>query len=251
MMKSVFVLALIVCSVATFEIGSQEHAEQYNKLKRFLVGETFEEHVRLVGDAASDAALDDLIKKQVGKKPQVEAEMKKQGAVDPKIAKVYQNGLSKFSMSQHITMVKGISLNMLGEYITYVINDELRIPAPKNKEVRATLTDLEYMDNAKWTDMSVLYNDKNAGAASYLNILGAISGANTVDVLHVQVGGAFTLHDDILVTTSMSTGFLGLFGKTKVKITRRPATLTKEALDLLFQYFSIGAFERFKSYRRI
>lgn len=199
--------------------------------------------------AQTQADLDRMLRDAVGTKDQVVYELnQKQG--DPFLAKLFKNGITSYTSSAVVESLEGVELGMLNEYSVYLA-DKMNIPG----HARPTFMDQLYLssitDKNEWKEFEFMYK-LNSGTAKYVSVMSVLdSNTNTLDFLNSDIKAGFELGPDVIISTKRRSSFFGLFSSTSIQITYRPAELTMQSIELLFKFFKVAAFEKFRAFRHI
>jgi hypothetical protein len=199
--------------------------------------------------AQTQAELDRMLRDAVGTKDQVVYELNQKRG-DPFLAKLFKNGITSYTSSAIVESLEGVELDMLNDYSVYLA-DKMSIPA----HARPTFMDQLYLssitDKNEWKEFEFLYK-LNAGTAKYVSVMSVLdSNTNTLDFLNSDIKAGFELGPDVIISTRRRSSFFGLFSSTSIQITYRPAELTMQSIELLFKFFKVAAFEKFRAFRHI
>lgn len=199
--------------------------------------------------AQTQAELDGMLKNEAGQREQVMFELNQKKG-DPFLAKLFKNGITHFTSSATVESVEGVDADLLMEYANYLA-DKLQIPANARPTFLDQLWLASITDRAEWKEIDFIYK-LNAGTAKYVSVMSVTDiASNTMDFLVSDIKAGFELGPDVIVSTSTKKSFFGLFSSTKVVITYRPAELTRESIELLFKFFKVSAFDKFRAFRNI
>ena len=217
---------------------------KYHAYTRFSLSEFFR-----LKSAKTQADLDKMLKEAVGTKDQVVYELNQKKG-DPFLAKLFKNGITSYTSSAIVEGLEGVELNMLTEYSKYLA-DKMNIPA----SARPTFMDQLYLssitDKNEWKEFEFMYK-LNSGTAKYVSVMSVLdSNTNTLDFLNSDIKAGFELGPDVIISTKRRSSFFGLFSKTTIEITKRPAELTMQSIELLFKFFKVAAFEKFRAFRKV
>jgi len=199
--------------------------------------------------AQTQADLDRMLRDAVGTKDQVIYELNQKKG-DPFLAKLFRNGITSYTSSAVVESLEGVELDMLNDYSVYLA-DKMNIPA----HARPTFMDQLYLssitDKNEWKEFEFLYK-LNAGTAKYVSVMSVLdANTNTLDFLNSDIKAGFELGPDVIISTKRRSSFFGLFSSTSIQITYRPAELTMQSIELLFKFFKVAAFEKFRAFRNI
>jgi hypothetical protein len=217
---------------------------KYHAYTRLSLSEFFR-----LKSAKTQADLDKMLRDAVGTKDQVVYELN-QKKNDPFLAKLFKNGITSYTSSAVVESLEGVELSMLTEYSKYLA-DKMNIPA----NARPTFMDQLYLssitDKNEWKEFEFMYK-LNAGTAKYVSVMSVLeSNTNTLDFLNSDIKAGFELGPDVIISTKRRSSFFGLFSRTTIEITKRPAELTMQSIELLFKFFKVSAFEKFRAFRKI
>jgi hypothetical protein len=197
--------------------------------------------------AQTQADLGNLMKNEAGQREQVVYELNA-NKNDPFIARLFKNGLTHFTSSAVIESIEGVDTPYLTEFSHYLA-DKLTLPAG----IRSAFIDQLYLasisDRSEWKDISFVYK-LNVGEAKYMSVMTVTDEpTNTMDFVVCDIKAGFQMAPDIIVSTVKKSSFFGLFSSTSIRIDRRPAELTDKSIDLLFKFFKVSAFDKFRQFR--
>lgn len=197
--------------------------------------------------AKTQAELGRLMKAEAGTRDQVYIELNN-NKNDPFLARLFKNGLTHYTSNAVIESIEGVDVPQLTAFSKYLA-DKLKLP----EVMKRTLIDQLYLasisDKSEWKDIAFTYK-LNIGEAKYMSVMTVTDEpSNTMDFLVCDIKAGFQMAPDILVTTVTKSKFFGLFKSTSIKIDRRPAELTDKSIDLLFKFFKVSAFDKFRKFR--
>lgn len=214
-----------------YHVFTEKNLEQFSALK----------------SAKTQADLGVMMKAEAGKRDEVVYELNA-NKNDPFIARLFKNGLTHFTSSAVIESIEGVDSPYLTEFSHYLA-DKLNLPA----HIRTPLIDQLYLasisDRSEWKDIAFTYK-LNIGEAKYMSVMTVTDEpSNTMDFVVCDIKAGFQMAPDILVSTVTKKSFFGLFSSTSIRIDRRPAELTDKSIDLLFKFFKVSAFDKFRQFR--
>lgn len=248
-MRTIGVFLMFVCVGAAFA-QLADNGVAAPEWKRF-VSPRYQSYsnMKALGSAQTQASLDKLIKEAAANKQQAVYDLNQKKG-DPFLAKLFKNGLSAYTSTATIEAMEGIDVNMLTEFSNYLA-DNLRIAAASRREFMDQMSISAFADKNDWKEFAFIFK-LNAGTAKYVSVLSILDErTNTLDFLVCDIKSGFELAPDVIVSTHTKSSFFGLFKSTKIVVTRRPAELTMESIELLFKFFKVSALEKFKQFRNI
>lgn len=214
-----------------YHVFTEKNLEQFSALK----------------SAKTQADLGVMMKAEAGKRDEVVYELNA-NKNDPFIARLFKNGLTHFSSSAIIESIEGVDSPYLTEFSHYLA-DKLALPGGMRTALIDQLFLASISDRSDWKDIAFTYK-LNAGEAKYMSVMTVTDEpSNTMDFVVCDIKAGFQMAPDILVTTVTKKKFFGLFSSTSVRIDRRPAELTDKSIDLLFKFFKVSAFDKFRQFR--
>jgi hypothetical protein len=249
-MRTVGLCLVFICLGAaltqTVDLSTQEKPEW----KRFVAERYLAyKSVFPVQSAQTQASLDKLIKEAAANKNQAVIDLNQKKG-DPFLAKLFKNGLTSYTSTATVEAMEGIDADMLTEFSNYLA-DSLKIAAGARRDFMDQMSISAFADKNDWKEFAFIFK-LNAGTAKYVSVLSVLdSKTNTLDFLVCDIKSGFELAPDVIISTHTKSSFFGLFKSTKVVITRRPAELTMESIELLFKFFKVSALEKFALYRNI
>jgi hypothetical protein len=199
--------------------------------------------------AQTQADLDKMLRDAVGSKDQVVYELN-QKKNDPFIAKLFKNGITSYTSSAVVESLEGVEVDFLSEYTDFLA-DKMSIPANARPTFKDQLFLSSITDKNEWKEFEFLFK-LNSGTAKYVSVMSVLdSRTNTLDFLNSDIKAGFELGPDVIISTKRRSYFFGLFSSTTIEITKRPAELTMQSIELLFKFFKVAAFEKFRAFRHI
>jgi len=228
----------------------------YTEMKEVAFGMNLKYHVftekslaeySALKSAQTQAALGAMMRSEAGKRDEVVYELNA-NKNDPFIARLFKNGLTHFTSTAIIESIEGVDTPMLTEFSHYLA-DKLNLPG----SMKTALIDQLYLasisDRSDWKDIAFTYK-LNIGEAKYMSVMTVTDEpSNTMDFVVCDIKAGFQMAPDILVSTVTKKRFFGLFSSTSIRIDRRPAELTDKSIDLLFKFFKVSAFDKFRQFR--
>ena len=195
----------------------------------------------------TQADLGQLMKNEAGQREQVVYELNA-NKNDPFIARLFKNGLTHFTSSAVIESIEGVDTPYLTEFSHYLA-DKLTLPGAMRNSFIDQLYLASISDRSEWKDISFVYK-LNVGEAKYMSVMTVTDEpSNTMDFVVCDIKAGFQMAPDIIVSTVKKSSFFGLFSSTSIRIDRRPAELTDKSIDLLFKFFKVSAFDKFRQFR--
>ena len=206
------------------------------------------EMLRGLGSPQSQAKLNEFLSESSKNKDTAFAELRK-SQDDTFVVKLFKNGITHFSSSASVESLEGVERSMLKEYYQHLIQ-KMKIPANTQQEFIIEMRLAAMGSSGEWKSIDFLFKNSQ-GTAKYINVMCAYDDKlDEADFLIADIQASFELGPDVIVTTSTSKKFFGLFSSTKVKYVYRPAELTEKSIQLIFEFFKLAALEKFNAFRR-
>lgn len=202
-----------------------------------------------LGSPQSSAQLDNILKQSESEKNKVMYELNN-NKNDPFIAKLFKNGISHYTSSATVESVEKVDAASFMDYAEYLTGVYGILPE-KKADFKDTLEIASLASKGDWQAVDFIYK-LNKGTAKYVSIMTTQDPAtNTFDFLNANIQAGFELGPDVFVSTKSKSSFFGLFQSTTIEIKYLPAELTKKSIQLLFKFFKVSAFEKFKKFRHL
>lgn|SRR3990167_2553053 len=205
------------------------------------------EQFSALGSAKTQAELGKIMKAEVATRDEIVQNLNN-NKNDPFLARLYKNGLTHYTSASVIDSIEGVDSAQLTKFSNYLA-DKLALPSTMRRALIDQLYLASISDRAEWKDIAFTYK-LNVGEAKYMSVMTVTDEAsNTMDFLVCDIKAGFQMAPDILVTTVTKSKFFGLFKSTSIKIDRRPAELTDKSIDLLFKFFKVSVFDKFRKFK--
>ena len=197
----------------------------------------------------TQSQLDQLLRSAVGSKEAIVYELN-QNKNDPFLAKLFKNGITSYTSSAIVESLEGVDAGMINEYAEHLSNS-MGIPFG----ARATFKDQLFLstltEKNEWKELEFMFK-VNQGTAKYISVMSVLDeSTNTLDFLNSDIKAGFELGPDVIISTKTRSSFFGLFSRTTIEITKRPAELTMRSIELLFKFFKVAAYDKFRAFRRV
>ena len=166
---------------------------------------------------------------------------------DEHVGKLFRNGITKFTNTATLEHDEGVDMNDVLGYANHVA-DKFGF---QGKRRESFVNEIELASMGRFAEtqiISTVFADGKGNGHFVMILVACDFDTNDADYVIIDISAAFEIGPDTFVTVKQKSALFGLIRWSEVQWHSIPATLTKESLELIFNFMKYAALEKFKEF---
>lgn len=199
--------------------------------------------VNMLVNNNNESLIEQLIKTILAKIPEMKNDIMRNTSVV--VDKIVNRGFTSFKEKASIQQINGVQ----DQYFAMFLNNlktTINLPQKYEKDFESIMEVILYSTSNIWVVFDITFAINSGAECKYVCVMARHDEINKkTDWLVSDVAATFTLAPDVLIIQQKQSYLGGLFGSSQEKIVLKPASITKNQLNVVFEFFEVVSFERF------
>lgn len=210
-----------------------------NKIRKSLNAETslslFEE--------TTTSLIEELISNIMAKIPEMKADILRNSSTI--VDKIVNWGFTDFKETANMKQINGVQDQYFLMFLDN-LKSTINLPSKYVQNFESTMEVILYSTSNIWIVFDVAFSVDSGAQCKYVCVMARHDDiGKKTDWLIADVAATFDLAPDVLIIQQKQSVLGGIFSSSQDKIVLKPASITKNQLNTIFEFFEVISFERF------
>lgn len=189
--------------------------------------------------------IDNIIKKV----PEIERDLEQNRTTV--VDKIVDRGFTSFKEQADIEQHNGVNDEYFNDFLDNLRSD-LSLPANYDAQFKETMQVTLFSNSNVWVVFNIIFSINTGADCKFVCVMATHDSVNKkTDWLVANVGATFELAPNLLVVQTKHSYVFGAWSDSEEKIVLKPASLSQNNLDLVFEFFEVVSFQRFAEFLNI
>jgi len=198
----------------------------------------------LLGDPSTG---EDLIKQLImdilNKVPEIEKDIAENKTVV--VDKIVNRGFTSFKEQAAFEQYNGVEDAYFNQFLDN-LKSEISLPAQYQAEFNNVMQVTLFSTSNVWVVFNIIFSVQQGADCKFVCVMASHDATNQkTNWLIANVGATFELAPDLLVVQTKKSYLWGAWSDSNENIILKPAAITENQLNVIFEFFEVVAFQRF------
>ena len=209
-----------------------------NKIRKSLNLE-----ISLLSEEKTTSLIEELISNILAKIPEMKADIMRNSSTI--VDKIVNRGFSNFKETANMKQINGVQDQYFQMFLDN-LKSTINLPSKYVENFESIMEVILFSTSNIWIVFDVAFSVNSGANCKYVCVMARHDDlSKKTDWLIADVAATFDLAPDVFIIQQKQSISGGIFSSSQEKIVLKPASITKNHLNIIFEFFEVISFERF------